>query len=490
MSDTNQGSDRDQHASDKLQFGESIPMTPCGFSFQPIIGLEIEIDETVYMYSDDGNLEISLMGGELEDKASIAEINDALAADLLGKVDRFELVAAGTDTIQGVRGFLNEVYYTNAGEDGVGRALICSPHLNQYFFMLVIASADFWDVQGQFIYDMLKSTIQFHPQFLPDDIQKNSSDFSDLSIDTFEAVSPEEDFCLAIERGDISFLLAARSYSEEDHVAVTQITAPDGKKLYDFDPETGEFSSLICKNPFQGENGEVSIFFPRDNQNTLTPGEYCFSFTTQSGSGLQELHVILRSGRPNELQALDLNFWLAVDDECFYKQENLEQFENKIYNALKERMLLYNMMPGEINFFHPAQDELEAFSSINIKTDLADCSYMISENVDNNRALNIGLVNQITGDDPENETDLKAVSSGSPGMIMVPNSPHSCVLFKWQAFKDDIPAFADAILEQLIIFSGIDTRDAQSGEEQGLRLNHEIAWRIHRHPIFYDVKNP
>ena len=130
MSEINDNFHQDQLSSDTLRFGEEIIMTQCGFSFQPVLDLELEIDDRVYMYSDDGNLEISLLGGGLEDNASIAEINDSLAAKLLGNVDRFELIEAGTDTIKDVRGFLNEVYYQDADE-------LSSAHrtsINTFFF--------------------------------------------------------------------------------------------------------------------------------------------------------------------------------------------------------------------------------------------------------------------------------------------------------------------------------------------------------------------
>ena len=487
MADISQKADQHELIKNEIQFGEEITMIQCGYSFQPIIGLELEIDDIVYMYSDDGNLEISLMGGPLEDKASIAEINDSLAANVLGNVDRFELVEAGTDSIQGVRGFLNKVHYTDADQEGVGRALICSPYLNQFFYMIVLSSAEYWDFIGSSIFEKLKDNIQFHPQFLINEVQKDIGSYSDLTIETYEFIKPEEDFALSIEKGDISFLLAARAYTENDLVKLIQMTAPDGTILYQYNPETGAFSSSIFEAPLIGNQGELSIFFPRDNQKALLPGNYLFTFSTQSAEGLQELQVILRSGRVNELQAFDLNLWLAVDDESFYDQESLEQLELEIFQILKEKMSPFNLVPGKIAFIQPAMDELETFTSINVQTDLADCSYMIAENADNPRGLNIGLVEQIYDGNPEISTNIKAVSSGAPGMILSTASPHSCILIEWPFFKANLPGLADSILEHLIVFSGIDTRGTQSPNEQGAQINHEIAWRIRRHPLFYNA---
>jgi len=486
MSVSNQNPDQSELFSDNIQFGEVVTMTQCGYSFQPIIGLEMEIDGTVYMYSDDGNLEISLLGGTLEDNVSIAEINDSLAANVLGNVDNFELIEAGTDTIQGVRGFLNKVHYVDADQEGTGRALICSPHLNQFFFMLIITSNDYWEIKGQSIFELLKSTIQFHPQFSTYDIQKELRSFSDLTIETFEFINPEEEFLLTIEKGDISFLLAARATTEKDLVSLSQMTAPDGSRLYQYDPVAGDFSSDIFEKPLIGEDGEVALFFPRDNQNTLMSGNYRFSFSTKSGDGVQEIQVILRSGRPVELQTLDFNFWLAVDDDLFYTQESLDQLEREVVQSLREKMEPFNLTPGKIAFILPAMDELAAFSSINIQSDLADCSYMISENVNNPRALNIGLVEHIYDGNSTTDAAISAISSGTPGMILSTASPHSCILLEWPTFKGDVPGLVKAILKQLIIFSGIDTRGTQGQEDQNLSINHEIAWRIHRHPLFYD----
>ncbi|NLN70009.1 MAG: hypothetical protein GX142_04395 [Chloroflexi bacterium] len=47
--------------------------------------------------------------------------------------------------------------------------------------------------------------------------------------------------------------------------------------------------------------------------------------------------------------------------------------------------------PGRIETYHPAPDELPAFACINVETDLADCSYMIAESIEDGRILNVGL---------------------------------------------------------------------------------------------------
>ncbi|MDY6874294.1 MAG: hypothetical protein SVR81_10075, partial [Chloroflexota bacterium] len=67
-----------------LAFGAEIDIEGAGFSFRPIEGFELEIDGTVYMYSEDGNIEVSLVGGELREGVSIAELNDDLASEFMG----------------------------------------------------------------------------------------------------------------------------------------------------------------------------------------------------------------------------------------------------------------------------------------------------------------------------------------------------------------------------------------------------------------------
>jgi hypothetical protein len=112
---------------------------------------------------------------------------------------------------------------------------------------------------------------------------------------------------------------------------------------------------------------------------------------------------------------------------------------------------------------------------------------MISENVNNPRGLNIGLVEQIMNNDLETDAEIHAISSGAPGMIMSATSPHSCILIEWPAFKGNLPGLIDALIEQLIRFSGIDIRGTMGPQDQELRMNHEIAWRIRRHPLFYNA---
>lgn len=470
-----------------LQFGEEIEVEESGFSFRPISGFELEIDGSVYMYSEDGNLEISLMGGKLEEGVSIAELNDDLAADFMENFDDYHLTEAGTDAIQGITGFLNKVRFRNAEEEGLGRALICSPSTGQYFFILMIASADYWEAFGDRLFPTLKSHIHFHPQFIPELEEVEPDEHPDLTIETYEEISPEEDFILRIEKGDVSLLLAARSQVLGETISINEITAPGGKQLYHHDPLSNEFMSLISDGPLISTDGEVCFFFPRDNQLTLQPGTYQFSFSTESGMPFQEIQVVIRAGRALDVQTLDLNFWLASEDERFIDTVDIDQFKGDFRTSLNRKLSTMNLTIGEIVCFHPAMDELTAFSTVNIDTDLADCSYMISETVEHKRALNIGLVDSFVKGDPGTDCEILTISSGQPGMILSSASPHACILVNWSALNGDLDQLADAVIDQLVVFSGIDTKDTQQQEGQHLIPNREIAWRLRRHPIFYEA---
>jgi len=487
MSDMKNTSDQPQK-NPELQFGEEVLIEESGYSFKPLIGFELEIDGSVYMYAEDGSMEISLCGGELGDNISIAELNDDLAAKFMAGVGEFQLIEAGIDAIRSTSGFLNEIRFVNADEEqGLGRALICSPYLNQYFFILATASADYWKAQGQNIFDAFKSRIDFHPQFKIeiDAIERN--EHPDLTIETFETVSPDEEILIKIEKGDISLLLAARTFIAENQIMITGVTTPDGESLYHFEPDTGLFESAVYEQPLVGTNGEVCFFYPRANQQTLQPGDYIFEFATPKGGPLDEVQAIIRTGRALDRQLVNFNFWIATENEKFSNPEYVEQFETDIRLALEQRLAPLNIKPGEIACLHPAPDELESFSTIDLAKDLDDCSYIIAESVTISRALNLGLVDQIIDSQSPSNDEIKAASSGSPGMILAPASPHACIVIQWPAFEDQIYELADEIIQQMIIFCAIDTRDIQRNENQSLMLNREIAWRIRRHPLFYDA---
>ncbi|MFW5713778.1 MAG: hypothetical protein ACOCYU_03825, partial [Brevefilum sp.] len=472
-----------------LHFDEEIEVTQAGFSFQPIHGFELEIDETVYMYSDNGNVEIYLVGGELGEDQSIAEMNDDLAAEFMENVGDYDLFDAGTDQIGGITGFLNEIRFSNAEEDGLGYCLICSPYINQYFFILVITNAEYWKSKSASLWKALKTTIHFHPQYRIEIIEQVKKHHPDLTSETYEGIQPGEEFILTIEKGDASLLLAARSYAIEDKVSINEITSPEGETLYRFNPQTGEFFSTISDQEITGSHGEVCFFYPRDNRQVLKPGDYRFSFSTSSGDGLQEVQFIIRSGRALGLQKIDLNFWLAMNGSRILDQSEQNQLTDQIYHALKERLAPFNLSPGRVDFIHPAPDELDSFSVINLDSDLADCSYMIAESVANDRALNIGMVDKIYQGEPPQPSTVKAVSSGAPGMILASGSPHACILIQWPEFIEDPHSLAEAIIQQLIIFSGIETKDIdQLDHGPELILNREIAWRLRRHPLFYDAE--
>jgi len=471
-----------------LKFGHEIEIDDAGFSFHPLDGFELEIDGSVYMYSEGGNLEIYLLGGDLDEKVSITKLNDDLSAEFLENMDDIELVSAGMDSIQGISGFVNEIHFHNAEEEGLGRALICSPHINQFFYILVIANAEFWHLQGSQVFNALKSQVRFQPLFKPEIPETETRQHPDLTIETNHGISPGEEFVVTIEKGDVSLLMAAQAQTVEEKIFITLIIAPGEKVLYQYNPRTGEFSSSVWEEPLSDDHGEVCIFFPRTSQQSLLPGDYRFTFATETGTDVQEILFIIRTGRALDLQKFDLNFWLAVEKESLFNPDAVEQFETDIYQILKQRLAPLNLAPGRISFIHPAPDELASFSSINLETDLADCSYMIVESIINDRALNIGLVDQIMQNSPSGMQVVNAVSSGSPGMIMTQDSPHGCILIQWPGFETDIHSLVDTIIQQLIVFSGIDVRDAQlQADTLNLTLNKEIAWRLRRHPLFYDA---
>lgn len=489
MTESTNSSNQNNLKASNVQFGEQIEITDAGFSFHPIKQCELEIDGSVYMYSESGNLEIFLLGGELEEDSSIAVLNEDLTSEVLENAGEYDLFEAGTDTVSGITGFLNEIRFSSAEEDGGGYCLICSPYLNQFFFMLLIASADFWQSEGKQIWQQLKSKITFQPQFKPEIIDRVADKHPDLTNETYESIAPEEEFLLNIEKGDISLLLAARSISSQEKVSITEIISPSDETLYRYDPVTGDFFSEFCDKPYTASNGEVCFFYPRQNQLALQPGEYRFSFDTSSSRGVQEVQIIIRSGKALGTQKFDLNFWFAMSDNPFRDQEGADQFENQIRQALSEKIAPLNLAPGKMDFLQPAPDEITSFSTINIEKDLADCSYMIAESVTNDRALNIGLVDRIIDNNAATPAEVAAISCGSPGMILSSGSPHACILLSWPEYQADLNRLAGAIIQQLIKFCGIETSDTGQPENTPeIILNREIAWRLRRHPLFYDAE--
>lgn len=471
----------------EFEFGQAVEMENCGFTFHPLLGFELEVEDSVYMYADSGNVEVFMAGGQLTENDSIADLNDELTAEFMENVGDYALIPAGTDKLQNITGFLNDIQFSNHEEEGLGYALICSPYVTQYFFILMIASAEYWEVEGKNLYEALKAKISFHPQFTPEILQDSRDKYPDLTTETHEAVANQEDFIVTIEKRDISLLLAGRSHSAQEQVTITEITAPDGQRLYSYNPALDSFSSSICPHPLIGDHGEVCFFFPRSSQQSLASGEYRFGFNTKTGMPLQEVQIIIRSGRALEQQRIDFNFWLAVNDTQLSNSQSLEAFEAEIRTALQVRLAPLDLLPGKIEYFYPAPDELDSFSTIYLDTDLADCSYMISESINNTRALNIGLVNRIIPGAPPTKVEVNAASSGSPGMILAPGSPHACILVNWSAYQADLEGLSEAVLQQLVIFSGIDTRDIpRQPESSSLVMNKEIAWRLRHHPLFYD----
>jgi hypothetical protein len=486
MTEPNPQSDPNANEAEQaiLQFGAEIDVEDGGFIFRPIEGFELEIDGSVYMYSEDGNIEISIVGGELKNNTSIAELNDKLASEFMQNFDEYHVDDAGTDNIGEITGFLNELRFSNAEEEGRGLALTCSPHINQFIFILAISSAGHWEMQGQTVFDALKSQIRFYPRFRPEEDKNQGNDFPDLTFETFQDFRREDEFALHVEKGDVSLLLAARSQDPFSQVRLMEVTAPGGQSLYHLDEATGQLESNFCSKPITGEHGELCLFYPRINNQALQPGDYRFRFETAEDDDLEEVHVVVRSGRALDTQAIDLNFWVAVSDERFNVPDKTDAFFSAIREGLNHFLTPLSLKCGKVNLIQAAPDELAIFSTIQVESDLADCSYMIANSITNPRALNVGVVEHILKGEGEEAVELDAISSGIPGMIMAPASPHACVLISWSALSGDLKRLVQTILEQLVNFSGIDN-PLEKG--QALTLNREIAWRLRRHPLFYDA---
>lgn len=471
----------------RFEFGQEIDLSQSGFSFRQIAGFELEIDGSVYLYSDDGNVEVSLIGGRLDPDTSIAALNNTLAEEFLSNLDRFSLSEEGTARIQHVTGFVNAIQFVNAEEEGLGRALICSPYLNQFFFMLVISSAECWHTQGEPLFNSLRDEIRFSPAFLPQAPVEEHTHHPDLTIETFSQLDTEDDLILWIEKGDLSLLLSAQSADPTDTVVLTGIQNPAGKWLYRYDPQGDTLTSEIIDHPIRGDHGELCFFFPRDNQNILQAGTYRFSFATHHNRPLETVQVLIRTGRAQSLQAFDLNLWISAEDPTFDDPDHLATFVQTLRQQLTLQLAPFNLIPGRIEVYQPAPDEGSLFEAIEIDRDLADCSYMIVDSVQQLRALHIGIVKRIFRADAAGEVDLDAVSAGAPGMILSDTSPHACVALAWPHFGGSIVALADAIIRLMVTFSGIATAGQHQTNTPALSLNEELAWRLRRHPLFYNA---
>ena len=478
-------SDQNTPQTPLFTFGKKITVKEAGFSFQPIEGFELEVDSSVYMYSEDGHLEICMIGGELDPKTSLARFSNELASDFMINFDEYQLIDASKDFIQGSTCLVNEIFFTNADEEGQGRVLICSPHTNQFFFLLVIASAEYWLDRGMQTFSAIKDQVQFHPEFAPVSKPEVVKKHSDLTIETFEAVQSNESLVLSTHRGAVSLLLAARTSFIQDEITLIEIIGPENEVLYRFDSESGELTSQFGNQPILSSHGELCVLLPLPHQQTLPTGNYRLTFATKSAGPLQEVRVVHRQGRVFDLETLDLNLWLASEDERFNQPESLVDFESKLRTALKTQLAPLKLIPGKILIYHPAPDELPAFSSINLNTDLADCSYMIAESVDDGRALNVGLVDRLTRGDPDGEIEIASVSSGAPGMILSPISPHACILVNYSAVKEDFYALADAIIGQMLIFCGLQQQPASA--DQPLSFSPDLLRQLRRHPLFYNT---
>lgn len=249
----------------------------------------------------------------------------------------------------------------------------------------------------------------------------------DLRLASFGEQEAEAGIAVVVEPGDVSFLAFALAESQDDEVAVTTITGPDGDVLYELDFASFERGGPAFGDAPLSDFGEASVFYPPGPDFELVPGEYIVEFATD-GAFLADTGAIIRSGDVDTTQAIDVRFWLATTNPDLADGGVRQDLADEMRVIGDDLLAPHGMSVGILEFIDPPADVVDRYSTLVLgDTDEAQrrlCGEM-SLALPNQRALNFAIVDTITAEDDDGGL-IEGNAAGLPGLVLVPGARTSC----------------------------------------------------------------
>lgn len=250
----------------------------------------------------------------------------------------------------------------------------------------------------------------------------------DLRLASFGEQEPEAGIVVVVEPGDVSFLAFALAESQDDEVAVTAITGPDGGVLYELDFASFERGGPAFGDAPLSDFGEASVFYPPGPDFELVPGEYIVEFVTD-GAFLADTGAIIRSGDVDTTQAIDVRFWLATTNPDLADGGVRQDLTDEMRVIGDDLLAPHGMSVGTLEFIDPPADVVDRYSTLvlgdNDEAQRQLCGEM-SLALPNQRALNFAIVDTITAEDDDGGV-IEGNAAGLPGLVLVPGARTSCV---------------------------------------------------------------
>jgi hypothetical protein len=165
----------------------------------------------------------------------------------------------------------------------------------------------------------------------------------------------------------------------------------------------------------------------------LVPGTYDFVIATETGSPIEAVYAVVRSGDPTVPMALDLNFFVLTEYSALADPAAQAAAEAIIRGEIDRIINGYNLRLGNVRWAVGTPDQIADFSTVDDSANSGQevrngcLAAKVVFGVDH-RAVNIIIVDSIVSvEEGIGPGETLGVAVGVPGSFMTPGSGYDCV---------------------------------------------------------------
>lgn len=365
-------------------------------------------------------------------------------------------------------------------------------------------------------------------------LSKPGRKYSDLKRTFLGEFSSQETIKIRVPKGAQSVLFNAFTKKITEELTITKIIDPRGKVIYNYDLDDDTLKAPLFGDTLF-DDGEVTLYMPTQPKFKLLAGIYKIKVYSENKSPIQA-EAIIKTGKPNVLQKINLHIWLITKHKPFYKIRAQKRIAKRLRKGINNILSPHQMKVGIIRMSKVNQEMINKYSKIRpndndgIDSDLCRQIARLSRGY---RQLNILIIDELLltkSQEKNDESPYIGLSPGMPGMLPTKTSLHSCVLSALDEeynFKNNdqdltiwheslhymsIPHTSESDGKEFDYFKDtaecdnktydededglvdtdecedVDVNNIMFWEEGKGNMSKEQAWVIRRHPLFYPAR--
>ena len=149
-----------------LRLGEVQEVLEGGFSFQPVVGYDVNIlPGQATLVSKDGGIVLSLAGGDVPGANALEGVMDRLLARVSEDFEEFEAGDSYPIIVDESRGLAANVSAELIGKPVAGKVAVVAPSGSQLFYAFAFTieepDDDRWETEGSEVFEAIMDTVRF-----------------------------------------------------------------------------------------------------------------------------------------------------------------------------------------------------------------------------------------------------------------------------------------------------------------------------------------